>query len=195
MENEPAIKIQDTSPIADAPPISDATRLAVTVCLGIVGGILAIPGVLMALFTTGHGSLFLVYIILIGPTVEEILKQSGLLFLLLRKPYLVGRRWQFPLASLLGALTFAVLENLIYQHIYLSSLPHDQLMKTMAFRWVVCTALHLVCSAVSGAGLLYAWERSRKQGELFNFRYSLHGYGLAIAIHCAYNLVVTLIYR
>lgn len=172
--------------------IRPATLFWVTVVMGILGGMLAVPGVMATLYTTGHGMLFPIYIVVIGPVVEELLKPSGMLFLLRWRPFLIRTRWQFLLGAILGGLTFSILENLIYQRVFLAGFPRAQWREIMIYRWVVCTALHVVCSTVSGWGLLVAWRRSGGTEGQFRFRYVLPYLGAAIALHGIYNLLVTL---
>lgn len=174
-------------------PIRDSTRFCVTAVMGMLGGALAVPCVMLALYTMGHGSLFPLYIVLIGPMVEEMLKQSGMLFLLERRPWLIAKSWQFPLGAILGGLTFSVLENLIYQHVFLTGFPPEWRNGVMIYRWTVCTMLHVACSGISGFGLLTAWRRARETGEPFHFKHAFVYTGWAIAVHCGYNLVVTLL--
>ncbi len=180
-------------PAANSPePIFDSTCFCVTVAMGILGGLLAVPGVMLALRAAGHGSFFPFYIILIGPAVEELLKQSGMLFLLERRPWLLVKSWQFPLGAILGGLTFSVLENLIYQQVFLNDAPPDWRSRVMLYRWTVCTALHVLCSGISGFGLLVGWRQARRTGTGFQLKHALGYTGVAIAIHGGYNLFVTL---
>ncbi len=164
--------------------VSFAELLLITLLAGTLGGILAVPGV----FLSGmQGWSRIIMLVLLGPLVEEFLKQSGMLYLLEKKPFYVSGRWQFILAALMGGLLFAVCENLIYQYIYLRLLSDETLRDIMIFRWKYCTLLHVGCTLISSFGLDYAWRQSRKEKVLFNFQYAYVFFGIAIAVHGIYN--------
>ena len=58
------------------------------------------------------------YLIVFGPVIEELAKQSGMTYLLEKKPYRVFAAWQFLFVALLSGLGFAVIENLVYIYVY-----------------------------------------------------------------------------
>lgn len=165
--------------------LSGPLRFRITAAAGILGGIAAVPCVFLA-GTPGWGGV--VYLTLFGPAAEELLKQLGMLYLLEKRPYTVSRRWQFPLAAFFGGLLFATVENLVYAHIYLARLPAAELGRIMAFRWTICTALHVGCTLISGLGLERAWRESRQAGTPFNLQPACLYFAAAITLHGLYNL-------
>ena len=67
---------------------------------------------------------------------------------------------QFFLSGALGGAVFSIPEKLIYQHIYLAKLPPEKLAAVMAFRWTLCTLLHILCTVVSSMGLRRVWREN-----------------------------------
>jgi len=74
-------------------PVGD---LAVTLIVALASGPFAILGALMTGRQDVPGYL---YAVIFGPVVEELLKQSGMTYLLEQKPYRVFAVWQFPFAA------------------------------------------------------------------------------------------------
>ncbi|MBB6430692.1 PrsW family glutamic-type intramembrane protease [Algisphaera agarilytica] len=155
---------------------------------GVVLGIMALGGpwaVLGAFIATFGGVLA---IVVVGPAVEEVMK-IGLIALIIEvRPYLFRSRGQIYAAAVGSGLMFAVIENLIYLNIYFPNPGAD----LIAWRWVVCTALHVGCSAVAAIGAVAVWqtvvgERRRPRRGPVELRWLV----LAILIHGAYNAAVT----
>ncbi|MDD3119101.1 MAG: PrsW family glutamic-type intramembrane protease [Victivallales bacterium] len=160
---------------------------AATLMAGVVGGILAIPGVFLA---SGQGVTFhLIYLIVFGPVIEEFMKQSGMIYLLEKRPAMVRYSWQFPVAAILAAGIFAVGENLLYQYFYLSALREEELVGTMRFRWRICTALHVSCALVAAMGLRRSWRLHRQEGRPWTMSDAYGLFTVAIIIHGGYNLL------
>lgn len=110
------------------------------------GSLLAIPGVFLGAVTSGVGFLGPV---VAGPLIEEVLKPAGLIILLTRRPELRLSATMGVLAGGFSGLVFAIVENLIYLLIYVPQ--HDA--SFAAWRWTVCVAVHIGCSALVGYGL------------------------------------------
>ena len=178
-----------SAPLLPGSGDSPAFCLMLTILCGIAGGILAVPAVILQ----GQGSWFQLFaLVVFGPLAEEALKPCGMIFLLEKRPGSVRAAWQIFLAAALGGAVFAVLENLVYAHIYLRELTADRLALTMAFRWTVCTALHISCTLISSLGLRRGWLRARQQGIPFQLSDAYHGMAAAIAVHGCYNLIALL---
>jgi len=157
-----------------------------TIAAGVLGGLAAIPGVFLA----GHWTSFqLVYLIGFGPLIEELMKQAGMLYLLEKRPCCVKYGWQFILASVIAAGIFAVLENLLYQHLYLRLLKPDALAIVMTFRWKICTLLHVSCAVIAAMGLRRAWLRHRELGRPAELSDAYGWFTTAIVLHGVYNLL------
>ncbi len=169
--------------------VSDTQAVGMTVVAGVLGGLLAVPGVFLA-GNPGFG----VWGAIVGaPVVEELLKQAGMLLVLERYPWFLKRGIQFLLGALLSSLLFATIENLIYAHVYLAKLPPDKWAETMAFRWCWCTVLHVSCALIASAGLWRAWRRSRGVGRAAQLSDALPPLIAAMLLHGGYNLTVTLL--
>ena len=166
--------------------VGNGKVIGVTLLAGLLGGLVSVPGAFLA----GYQSAFQAfYLVLFGPVIEEFMKQSGMIFLLEKKPYMLKRSWQFWLAALLASLIFASLENLLYGHFYLRSLAPDKLAAIMAFRWKYCTALHVGCALIAAAGLQQAWKRHLVRGVPAEFGDAFPGMTAAMAVHGLYNLL------
>ena len=163
-----------------------------SVIAGLAGGFFAIP----AIFLSGISlwSLFnLILLVFLGPFAEEALKQSGAIFQLEKMRGSIRYDWQFFLSGVLGGAVFSIMENLIYQHIYLSRLSQEKLALVMAFRWTICTMLHILCTVVSSLGLRRVWRESLAKERPCRISGAFPWFAAATAIHGLYNLTVTLL--
>lgn len=161
---------------------SVARAVQVTVLLALAGGPFSILG---ALFTGGAApaGMGLLFVVVVAPIVEEMLKAGATLITLERKPYLFKSSWQILTAVALSGLCFSVLENLIYLNIYIPD-PSPSL---VIWRWTVCTALHVGCSTIAALGLIRMYREASQR--LAPPRVAL-AYPLLIAamvVHGAYN--------
>lgn len=161
-----------------------------SVLAGVLGGIFAVPAVFLSGIKSWIGIIMLVFL---GPFTEETLKQSGAIFQLEKMRGSIRYDWQFFLSGALGGAVFSVLENLIYQHVYLTKLPPEKLAAVMAFRWTVCTLLHVLCTVVSSMGLRRVWRESLDKECPCRIYDAFPWFAAATAIHGLYNLSVTLL--
>lgn len=160
--------------------------LLLTIVAGLVAGLFAVIGALV----TGNPSFFaVIYILLFGPIVEEILKQAGMIYLLERRPYNLFAGWQFPLAAILAALVFASIENHLYIYRFAAFTDDAARVAEFAlFRWKVCTALHVGCAIVASFGLRRAWREQTESGRPADLSLAFPLFTVAIVIHGIYNL-------
>ena len=166
-----------------------------SILAGVAGGFFAIPAVFLDTFGSSLGFGFVLgalVLVVIGPFTEETLKQSGAIFQLEKMRGSIRYDWQFFLSGALGGAVFGVLENLIYQHIYLRSLPPEKLANVMAFRWIICTALHILCTVVSSMGLRRVWRESLAKERPCRISEAFPWFIAATAIHGLYNLSMML---
>ncbi len=124
--------------------------------------------------------------VVVGPVAEEIMKVALAAIIVERRPYWFHSPAAIRLAVLASAMGFAVIENLLYLNVYIPN-PTPTL---VAWRWVVCTALHLGCTSVASEGVVRAWSASRQQFRRPDMAVLAPRIGLAAAIHGGYNLVV-----
>lgn len=183
------------------PERTSYSRLGFTGVLVIAAGsLLAIPGVTVESVTAP------LYFgpILAGPLLEEILKPAGLLILLGRDPQLRIAPIVGAVAGAFSGLVFAALENAVYFNIY----NPDHSPEYAVWRWTVCVALHVLCSALVGYGLARARATPLEPGEEYRLvgaaaphlldeprersriyqGISLRLLVLAVVIHGTYNL-------
>lgn len=173
-------------------PASSAPFLSILA--GIAGGLFAVPAVFLDTLGSSLGFILgLGATVVIGPFAEETLKQSGAVFQLEKMRGSIRHGWQFFLSGALGGAVFSVLENLIYQYIYLRTLPPEKLADIMAFRWTICTALHILCTVISSMGLRHVWRESLEKERPCRIYEASPWFAAATAVHGLYNLSMTLL--
>lgn len=164
--------------------------LGVTVLAGLIAGPFSLIG---AMLSGSHGTTGVLYVVLFGPIIEELLKQSGMIYLVERKPYRVFASWQFFVAAWISALIFASVENVIYIAEYARIMGEpDRVSSFAAFRWSVCTGLHLCCATVAALGVQRVWKKQLESGRPADLS---HGFPLivtAIVLHGIYNSIALL---
>jgi len=148
--------------------------------LGSLGGILA---AIMDEMT----SMTPIAAISIGPAIEEICKPIAVIFMLEKRPYWLTSGAQVVGLSILGAVIFASIENVIYIFVY----HPDGGMDFILWRLVICTALHVVTSLVMGLGLAKMHRHIRRHGGGLRLGPVAVYYMVAVGIHAAYNGTVT----
>jgi RsiW-degrading membrane proteinase PrsW (M82 family) len=164
--------------------------LLVTVTAALIAGPFSIIGVFMSGSQT---SWRLVYLILFGPIIEELLKQSGMIYLLEKRPYRLFTAWQFILAAIISAMVFAAVENLLYIHLYTRPSMFNGPQAFVCYRWTVCLLVHVTCSIVASIGLMNVWQKQMADGRAADLSQAFGYFATAMGIHGLYNLSVTLI--
>lgn len=179
-----AARYWQSSP-TEARPRPVWSHLLTAAAVGAVGGVLAVP----VIFLYGVVSWIPIFMMVVfGPFSEETLKQGGMIFLLEKRPWSIRYGWQFFLAGTVGGLVFSVLENLLYQYVYLHGLPPEKLAAVMAFRWVVCTFMHVSCTWVSAFGLRRVWLEARERERPCRIADAFPWFAMAMGVHGLYNL-------
>ena len=150
--------------------------------LGLAGGPLALLG---ALFSSGAGVVSTVLtVVLVAPVLEEMLKISGVIIALERRPYLFQHSSQLIAAIVISAFIFATIENLLYVNVY----TQDPSPAYARWRWSVCTALHVGSSLIAGLGVRRMWHASRRDLSRPRPEIALpYAFGAAV-LHGVYNL-------
>ena len=167
-----------------------------SILAGVTGGLFAVPAVFLDTLGSSLGFglvLGAAVLVVLGPFTEETLKQSGAVFQLEKMRGSIRYDWQFFLSGALGGLVFSILENLIYQYIYLRNLPPEKLASVMAFRWTICTALHILCTVISSMGLRRVWRESLAKERPFRLSDAFPWFAAATAVHGLYNLSMWLL--
>jgi RsiW-degrading membrane proteinase PrsW (M82 family) len=152
--------------------------------LALAGGVFGIFG---AFFTElFHGSLLGAYFG--APIIEESLKPSGLYFMLAKWPRVLRNQFYTAGLAALAGIAFALIENLVYLHIYVKAPSHQLIL----FRYTACVGIHALCSFIFGLGI-YRKLLASIRGEI-NFLSSGKRYFFtAMALHSLFNITVTVI--
>lgn len=161
----------------------------ITLVMVLVAGPFGILGAFTAGSTGTEVSLFGVLgTVVLAPITEEITKVAGVLWLVEKRPYWLKSMFQVMLAAAAGGLAFAAIENLIYIYVYVPDGGTD----FRAWRWTICTALHVNCSVIAGFGLIRIWDRAIQLRTRPELALGTPFFALAMLTHGAYNLTVTL---
>jgi RsiW-degrading membrane proteinase PrsW (M82 family) len=156
--------------------------------------LMAGPFAAMGAFMAGRQTWFrILYLILFAPVIEELLKQSGMIYLLEKKPYRLFSAGQFVIAAIISAAVFASIENLLYIHFYANGQTFENFARFCWFRWTVCTSLHLVCSIIASFGLVRVWKKQLADGRAADLAFGFKYFVAAMAIHGIYNLAAAII--
>ena len=152
-----------------------------TILVALAAGPWAIFGALLEQFTLGgHRLLLLVFI---APLTEEVMKAAIAMWVVEVKPYLFRSPMQIMLCMISSGIVFAVIENLLYLNLYITSPTPD----VIAWRWSVCVFLHAGCAAISGIGLVYVWRDCMQHQRRPTMKLAMPFLTSAIVTHAAYN--------
>ena len=154
----------------------------------IAGPLAAIASLISCSFT--HGSVWqIVNLVSFGPMIEEIFKIALIYYIVEKRPYLFHDMSQIVVAALAGGLMFAVIENLIYLHIYFEN-PTEYMVR---WRWAVCTPLHVSCSAIASFGLIRMWLDTFQRQARPRLELAYPFLAAAMVIHGGYNAMALLL--
>lgn len=167
----------------------DATSWGITLLIILSAGPWGVLGALMSQSgATGIGFSGLLAAVILAPITEEITKVATALWAVEKRPYWFKSAWQIMLTAAAGGLAFAAIENLIYLNIYAPGKGPE----FAAWRWTVCTALHLTCSSVAGVGLVRIWRGSVRNLRRPELADGMPFFAAAMVMHGLYNAAVTL---
>ena len=165
-------------------------NIAVTLTAALIAG----PFAIMGAFVSGRQTFFAaVYMVLFAPVIEELLKQSGMVYLLEKKPYRIFSACQFVIAAVISALIFSAVENLLYTNLYADMTAMTDPTAYAAFRWKYCTLLHVTCSVIASFGLIRVWKKQCLDGRAANLAEGFWYVAAAMGIHGTYNFIVMLV--
>ena len=152
-----------------------------TLAATLLAGPLAVVG---ALFRGGDTAMQMLKLTVLGPLVEEMLKIALPLIVVERRAFWFSSPLQIIVAAVGGGLAFAVVENLLYLHVYTCK-PSSLL---VAWRWSVCVALHTGCSLLAGLGVARVWRRVWQTYRRPELGQAAPFIIAAVVIHGLYNL-------
>ena len=186
LSGEPTASAGPQQPLTDTGPTSlaDAAphpRVLLAYLAAMVGGVVGIPAAIIQ-ESEGFSSLW-VGAIVVAPLVEEVVKPVGVMYIMEKRFHWLRSRRQVVVMAALGAVAFATLENLMYIHIRHS----DPSAAYVAWRYMVCTSVHVAASTVFGLGLARTWQVMRWTGGRFRIKGLLWPYLVAVGLHAAYN--------
>lgn len=190
--NEPALADQASADAWSAwlaarrAACTPAGNLLVTLIAAVLGGPVAVVGVFLS-GSPGPGGLL--YAVAVAPVLEELFKQSGMLYLLEKAPYRISGAWQFVLAATVSGFTFSAIENVLYLFVYASHPAQGSVAGLAAFRWAVCTPLHVGCALVGSLGLIRVWRKRYRDGQPTDLSIGAPFWVAAMVIHGTYNLL------
>lgn len=158
----------------------------VTILVVLVAGPCAIIGTLIS---GQSGDFPVVYISIIGPTVEELLKLALVLWIVETRPWLFRSSIQILICMAMSGLVFAAVENVFYLEIAIRE-PAPPLVQ---WRWTVCVALHTGCCIISGYGAAIIWRRFQVEARPPQLNDGARWILSAIVIHGVYNFSMVLV--
>lgn len=196
LSGEPITAPGSQQPLTDTGPTSlvDAAprpRVLLAYLVAMVGGVVGIPAAVIQ-GSRGFSGLWLGAIVL-APLVEEVVKPVGVMFIMEKRFHWLRSRRQVVVMAALGAVVFATLENLTYIHGYSFIYHRDPSAAYMAWRYMVCTSLHVAASTIFGLGLARTWQGMRRTGGRFKIKGLLWPYLAAVGLHAAYNTTVLIL--
>lgn len=157
-----------------------ARTWGVTLLLAVAAGPWALLG---AFWGSGQTVSTFVAAVIFAPLVEETMKTAAALWVVEKRPYLFTSRLQIALCVLAAGFVFAVVENLMYLNVYVPDPPAG----LAAWRWTVCTALHMGCAFVGGLGLMRIWGRTTATYTPPRISLGYPYLACAMVIHGTYN--------
>ncbi len=153
----------------------------ITGVIVMLAGPLAIVGTLL----NGLGGDAMVMMVILGPTIEEMLKIALPLWIVEKRPWLFSNGLQILVCALAGGVAFAAIENWVYLNVYIPD-PSPAL---VAWRWSVCVALHVSCSAIAACGLIRVRNGMLRRGSQPQLNDGGPWIVAAIVVHGLYNLL------
>lgn len=153
----------------------------------LLGGPFAVVGAFMEQFQGGFYAGTLLVVILFGPAIEEVMKIAIAAVVIETRCHWFQRTEQIQLAAIGAAAMFAAIENIIYLTIYIPN-PSAEI---VAWRWTVCVALHVGCTAIATRGLVSVWQRAMTEQRPPRISDGHRMLITAIIVHGVYNAAVT----
>ena len=166
---------------------SERTGWALAVAAVLLGGLWAVVASLIGTHQSATGGAgMLILLVVFVPAVEETMKISAAACVIEVRPYLFRRVEQLQLATIGSAAVFAVLENVVYLNLY----HPNHTFEFALFRWTVCPALHVGCTAVACRGLIGPWQQALNELRQPRITQGVPMLVAAILIHATYNASV-----
>lgn len=127
----------------------------------------------------------LLMLVVFGPVAEELAKNLIGLYVAEKRPYLFKSSGQILLCSAMGGLVFALIENLLYLHVYIEN-PSPGL---VLWRYTICVALHMICAVIAGLGVRKLWLTAVNEHKRPDVSSATPYFAVAATLHGLYNLM------
>ncbi len=118
-----------------------------------------------------------------APPVEEIAKVGAPLMVIETRPWLFRTRSQIVVACLVSALTFSAVENVLYLRVYFP----DADASLATWRWTVCVAMHVGCTAIASLGVCRVHRETFALRKRPRVEAAIPCVAIAILLHALYN--------
>lgn len=168
---------------------SEADAWRTTLLVALAAGPWGVVGAMWSQMTAGSVAFSgMLAAVILAPVTEEITKVAAALWVVEKRPFRFKRKSQILLCAAAGGLIFAAIENVIYLAVYNPGGGPAY----AAWRWIVCTALHVTCSTITGVGLAQIWHDAitgRRRPEL---AIGMPMFTVAMVLHGLYNAAATL---
>jgi hypothetical protein len=158
-----------------------ATTIAVALAAG--------PWAVLGAFMGGESTFGFLLLTVIGPIVEEVMKTAAAAYVVERRPYLFSSRVQILLCGVAAGLVFAAIENVLYLKVYVKNPGAD----LIAWRWTVCTFLHMGCTLIASLGLARIWSATDRSATRPDLALGYPYLVTAIVVHGSYNTLALLL--
>lgn len=152
----------------------------VTAAIILAAGPFAILG---AFLGTRPSMLGLVTLVVVGPLLEEVMKNGAALMVVERRPFLFSSRLQIGVCALAAGVVFAAIENVLYLTVYVP----DASESLALWRWTVCVALHSGCALITSLGVMRVWRDVWERRDRPALRLVRPYLIVATVIHGTYN--------
>ncbi len=123
-----------------------------------------------------------------APMIEEAMKPAGLYLLLLWRPMELQGVARRALLGAVAGLSFGLMESWVYVNLYVSAPTHQYVL----FRFTVPVLVHATASAIFAMGITPRLLASVR-GEVPFLSGSWSFFVVAVVLHSAYNITVTLL--
>ena len=160
-----------------------ATGWTTALMIAVVGGFWGIFGALLE----AHGGL--IGVVVFGPLAEEVMKIALVVVVIETRPFRFTRPGQVFLAAAGSALGFAAIENVLYLTVYIP----DPTPVLVAWRWGICSALHLGCTLIAALGAARLWRQTVGELRPPKVAAALPAVVIAAVVHGSYNALVYLL--
>ena len=161
-----------------------ASRLLAMFLALALSGLAAVVGTFIGSPGQGVGALAIIAVITIGPTVEEVMKVAGILYLAERRPWLIPSWHWLPFIAAASGFVFAAIENLLYINVYFPDAGEE----FATLRWTLGPTLHIITALIASVGVARMWSNTHDQGHPPSMAIARPFLIIAIVVHAVYNL-------